>query len=267
MLLLLILLVLLSYTAEARSFDRLKKRYTPDNKTEFDAHYYVENLAKTGDIILNASDKASSKIIRAATGSDVSHVAVVVVRDGKKYLLEASGVNGVNLYDLEERLPVLVHQRDNGKIWVRQISKKVSKSIQKKVDGINCGSWHEKESLNRLLNCENIDGKPFTYVCVPAFVASSIWKTDKGKHTAENRKRAYDKETGYFCSEIVVEFFRRTGVISYAAKVKAEEVSPSAFDMEFPSISSSIWNSKRIYLGDLVLGEKIPLTIGKEIYC
>jgi len=265
---LLSLLVFLSFTAEARELDNSfsnLRRLLDVNENGFDYHYYVKNLARTGDLIFNASDKASSKAIRFITGSDVSHVAVVVVRDGKKHLLEASGVNGVNLYDLEERLPVLVRRRENGRIWVRQICEEVSKSIQEKVDGSGVTfTWFtdaEKKSLDLLLDCKNSEGVPFTYVCAPAFIASVVSPTDEGPIVAENRKQEYAKETGYFCSEIVVEFFRRTGVISYAARLKAEEVSPSDLDQARPSISRTF--SPNTLLGELELGERTPITIGK----
>jgi hypothetical protein len=314
---LLSLLVFLSFTAEARELDNSSLRRLLDVNEPVDAHHYVKNLARTGDLIFNASDKYSSRAIRTITRSDVSHVAVVVVRDGKKHLLEASGVDGVNLYDLKVRLSQLVYDRENGKIWVRQISEGLSKSIQEMVDGIPSGrcsgckkpfatrdewethknsyyswSWFyscgrssyitghclahnpcenatdnahcrhwatwftdaEKKSLDLLLDCKNSEGVPFTYVCVPAFVWSKMWFTDEGASVAWDRKQAYAKETGYFCSEIVVEFFRRTGVLSYAARLKAEEVSPSDLDQTRPL---------RKRTGTLLeLGKRRPITIG-----
>lgn len=197
-----------------------------DYSGEVDVPWLIEN-AKTGDLLLFSGSSVFSKSIKEFTQTAYTHVAVVIRRGLRVYVLQSvfqtdeyywddlmkrKANSGVMLNHLED-----VVKEDDGKVYYRPLhmagervfNPVAIKNFLSKVKG-KLYEWN-----------------PFVLLSVPT------------------RGNTWNDSTSYFCSEIVYEFLWVTGIVDKDKSTKKfQNIMPSDFVyMKFAPFKLKQWAS------------------------
>jgi hypothetical protein len=173
----------------------------------------------TGDVLLFSSEGLAAGLVKLVSGSEWSHVGVVVRHAGRLYVGEATPDtsircdrcqehhNGVRYVLLEERL------RLPGKVACRRLL------------GVRP---EQREAMTRLA-WDSFHRLPYS-----RYLGAELWRcaVDGPYAWFLNRDEGCDNDKEFFCSELVVRMYEKVDLLKIDENYRANEFTPGSFAVE-----------------------------------